>query len=127
MQRTIGWYKNLKKWQKGGLIGCAVGILLAAIVIIEPGEGTIGGWIINFHIIFFIIFHGIVIEYSSRFMSDYGGYIYVYGGSLAIVIFYGGLGAIGGRIQQGTNPFWKWLLTALLALFLLLFYALNVL
>ena len=126
MRSLTGWYQNLKKWQKGGLIGCAVGIIFASFTIQGTGGGF-AGWIFDFHAIFFIIFHGIVIKYSSRFMSDYGGYIYVYGGSLAIVIFYGGLGALWGRIQQGTKPFWKWSLTALLALFLLLFYVLHTL
>lgn len=126
MQRLTNWFTNLRKWQKGGLIGCAVGIIFASFTIQGTGGGF-AGWIFDFHAIFFIMFHGIVIEYSSRFMSDYGGYIYVYGGSLAIVIFYGGLGAIWGKIQQINNPFWKWPLTALLALFLLLFYVFHVL
>ena len=121
MRSLTGWYQNLKKWQKGGLIGCAVGIIFASFTIQGTGGG-LGGWIFNFHAIFFIMFHGIVTEYSSRFMADYGGYVYVYGGSLAVVIFYGGLGAILGKIQQIHNPLWKWSLTALLALFLLLFY-----
>ncbi len=120
MGKLVVWFKTLKKWQKGGLIGCAVGILLAAIVIIEPGVRSLGGWIIDRHIIFFIIFLGIAIEHNSL-------YIYLCGGALAIVIFYGGLGAIGGRIQQINNPYWKWLLTALIALFLAAFYTAHVL
>lgn len=126
MQRLTNWFKNLKKWQKGGLIGCAVGILFASFTI-QGSHGGFAEWVFNSHAIFFILIYGIITEYSSRFMADYGGYIYVYGGSLAIVIFYGGLGALWGKIQQGTNPFWKWLLTALLALFLLLFYVLHTL
>ena len=115
MQRLIGWFKNLKKWQKGGFIGCALGILLAAIVIIEPGARSPGGWIIDRHIIFFIIFLGIAIEHNSP-------YIYLCAGALVIVIFYGGLGAILGKVQQIHSPLWKWLLNALLALFLAAFY-----
>ena len=120
MRRAIRWYKNLKMWQKGGFIGCALGILLAAIVIIEPGVRSPGGWIIDRHIIFFIIFLGIAINLNNI-------YIYLCAGSLVIVIFYGGLGAILGKVQQIHNPLWKWLLTALLALFLLLFYVLHTL
>jgi len=43
----------------------------------------------------------------------------------AIVVFYGGLGALTGKVQQMASPAWKWLLTALLALFLLFFYWFN--
>ena len=120
MERLTVWFKNLKRWQKGGLIGCGVGILLAAIVIIEPGGRSLGGWIIDGHVIFFIIFLGIAIELNSL-------YIYLCAGALVIVIFYGGLGAIGGRIQQINNPYWKWPLITLLALFLAAFYTVNVL
>ena len=120
MRSLTGWYQNLKKWQKGGLIGCVLGILLAAIVIIEPGVRSPGGWIIDRHIIFFIIFLGIAIEHNSPYM-------HLCAGALVIVIFYGGLGAIEGRIQQINTPFWKWSLTALLALFLAAFYIVHIL
>ncbi len=117
MQKAIRWKKNLKKWQKGGLIGCAVGILFAILMITNPGHESPGGWIVDFHSIFFALLY--ITFYSPK--------IVMWGGSVAIVVLYGGLGAILGKIQQGTNTFWKWSLTALLALFLLLFYVLHTL
>lgn len=123
----IGWYKNLKKWQKGGLIGCAVGVLFAIIIILSPTKDSLGEWIADFHEVFFIIFHVIFYQYFETIYYDLGASVVEYAGSGAIVIFYGGLGAIWGRIQQINNPFWKWPLSALLALFLLLFYVLHVL
>ena len=117
MGRLTIWFKNLKKWQKGGLIGCGVGILLAAIVIIEPGGRSPGGWIINFHAIFYMLL----------FITFYSSEIVCGGGAGAIAIFYAGLGAIWGAIQQINNPYWKWPLITLLALFLAAFYTVNVL
>lgn len=128
MQKAIRWFKNLKKWQKGGLIGCAVGILFAVIIILSPSKDSLGEWITAFHEIFFLLLHVMVYEYlGSGIMYDYGADIIEYGGSAAIVILYGGFGALWGRIQQGTSSFWKWLLTTLLTLFLLLFYVLHIL
>ena len=94
------WFKNLKKWQKGGLIGCAVGILLAVIIILtlhqdslgEWVQDSLGEWVANFHSIFFIIIWAYLGEYSLTWSV-------VYGASVAIVIFYGGLGALFGRFQ----------------------------
>ena len=125
MRRLTVWYKNLKKWQKGGLIGCVVGILLAAIVILSPHRDSLGEWITNFHEIFFLIIHGLL--YLVDPAEQLPGSVVSYGGSAAIVILYGGLGAIWGKSQQVTNPFWKWLITALLALFLAAFYTVHVL
>ena len=127
MGKLVVWYKNLKKWQKGGLIGCAVGILLAVIIILSPHRDSLGEWITDFHKIFFLTLHVIIYTISSRIMYDYGALIVEYGGCLAIIILYGGLGAIGGRIQQIDNALWKWPLTALLALFLAAFYTVHVL
>jgi len=115
MRSLTGWYQNLKKWQKGGLIGCAVGILFTILMIIDPSHESLGGWILDFHSIFFALLY----------LTFYSPKIVMCAGSVAIVIFYGGLGAILGKIQQINNPFWKWPLTALLALFLLLFYVLH--
>lgn len=112
------WFKNLKKWQKGGLIGCAVGILLAVIIILTLHQDSLGEWVANFHSIFFIIIWAYLGQSSLTWSV-------VYGASVAIVIFYGGLGALFGRFQQMTSPSPKWLLTALLALFLLFIYWFN--
>jgi len=115
------WFKNLKKWQKGGLIGLGVGVILAVIIILSPH--TLGEWVANFHVVFLLIIWtwGVGQHESSLAMA-----IVEYGGSAAIVIFYGGLGALFGRFQQMASPTWKWSLTALLALFLLFFYGFNV-
>ena len=125
MQSLTGWYQNLKKWQKGGLIGCAVGILFAVIIILSPTEDSLGEWITDFHEVFFLTIH--ILLYLVDPAEQLSGSVGAYGGSLAIVILYGGLGALWGRIQQGTSTFWKWSLTALLAFFLLLFYVLHTL
>jgi len=117
----VSWFKNLKKWQKGGLIGCAVGLLLAAIIILSPYGNPVGEWIDNFHVaIFFLAFllSGIFQSFETG-----SGYVAEYIGLAATVIFYGGLGALFGRVQQMATPIWKWLLTALLVLLLLFFYA----
>lgn len=125
MQRLIGWYTNLKKWQKGGLIGCALGLLLAVIIILSPTKDSLGELITDFHEVIFLTIH--ILLYLVDPAEQLSGSVVAYGGSLAIVILYGGLGALWGKIQQINNPFWKWPLTALLALFLLLFYVLHTL
>jgi hypothetical protein len=111
------WFKNLKKWQQGGLIGCAVGLFFACIIILSPH--TLVEWIANFHTIFFIL---VAILLSGLDLSEMS---LVSGVLAAIVIFYGVLGILVGRVQQMANPFGKWLLTALLALFLLFIYWLS--
>ena len=119
------WFKNLKKWQKGGLIGCAVGILLTVIILLSPHQDSLGEWIEHFHGVFFWLSFGLALSWVGE-GSRYGAVIVDYGGLAAIVIFYGVLGMLLGRVQQMTNPIWKWLLTALLALFLLGFYVMHV-
>jgi|GEM_PF-6793923 len=121
MSKAIGWFKNLKKWQKGGLIGGAIGLLLAVIIILSPYR--LQRQIENFHEICYALPTGIALfgwdEHST------GKDIIEYGGAASIVIFYGVLGMLAGIIQQIANLSQKWLLTALLALFLLLFYVMN--
>jgi len=118
------WFKNLKKWQKGGLIGCAVGLLLACILLlISPPShyNSLGERIAYLHGALYIL-PGIL---TIILYGDIGGAVLDYGGAVSIIIFYGGLGAIFGRFQQIDNPARKWLLTAVLALFLLLFYVIH--
>jgi len=111
------WFKNLKKWQQGGLIGSAVGLLFTSIMALSIVLGilldswrvsNVGSWIIELHAFLFAIFYHML----PLFL-------------VAIVVCYGGFGAIVGRVQQMANPVWKWLLTGLLALFLLFFYWFN--
>jgi hypothetical protein len=115
----MNWFRNLKKWQKGGLIGCAAGLAIACLLLYacivndtpggisanEPG-GTIKLLILLGHLWLAFISRG---EWASL--------------GVVLVIFYGGLGAIEGKIQQSAKPLKKWLLTGLLAFLLLLFYA----
>jgi hypothetical protein len=115
----MSWFKNLKKWQKGGLIGCAVGLLLAGIVLLSPHQDSLGEWIYNFHGVFFSL---IWIWGLGQSESSLAAAIVEYGGSAAIVVFYGLLGMLAGRVQQIDDPIRKWVLTGLLALFLLLVY-----
>jgi hypothetical protein len=117
----VSWFKNLKKWQKGGLIGCAVGLLLAAIIILSPY--SLQRLIESFHEMCYL--PPVIIALSWWDETSTGYAIVEYGGPAAIVIFYGVLGALFGRFQQITKPVWKWSLTALLALFLLGFYVIG--
>jgi len=122
MRRLAGWFKNLKKWQKGGLIGCAVGLFFVCLAIASffiytlintdlPGIVLKG--ILALHFFLFIFF------FTRFYMGSWIGF------AVAMVVLYGGFGAIVGRIQQVTSPFWRWLLTALLAVFLLVVYSFS--
>jgi len=132
MRRLAGWFRNLKKWQKGGLIGCAVGLFFVCLAIVLfstyrfppsiilppsilhilyalPGAWTVLGLIVmlNFVLAIALLPTGFYIESAALVVG-------------IIVVFYcvfgGAFGAIVGRVQQVTSPFWRWLLTALLAL-----------
>jgi len=115
------WFKNLKKWQKGGLIGCGVGLIFACLLMLSKTldlEEIVWKWITELHMWLYVIFWRIIPlrPYIMGYYATAG----------AIVVFYGVLGILVGRVQQMASPIWKWLLTALLALFLLLFYGLSV-
>ena len=115
-----GWFNNLKKWQKGGLIGCAVGLLFACLLMLSlilDLEEIVWKWITYLHASLYVISEAIIPFRPFRWVY--------YGFSGAIVVFYGGFGALMGRIQQVTSPFSRWLLTGLLALFLLLFHGVS--
>jgi hypothetical protein len=117
MRRLTAWFKNLKKWQKGGLIGCAVGLffvcLTTALFFISILTDTdLSG----------IVLKGILSLHFFLFITCLGSWI---GCAVAMVVLYGGFGAIVGRVQQVTSPFWRWLLTALLAVFLLVVYSFS--
>ncbi len=122
------WFKNLKRWQKGGLIGLGVGLIFAGILLIDPISGIprrewgLGEWVGNFHFAFYILSAYLVILpacLAGILSCELGGTAFECAGLAAIVICYGGLGALFGRFQQLSKPVWKWLLTGLLALFLL--------
>jgi hypothetical protein len=119
------WFKSLKKWQKGALIGCGVGLIFASIMMLslrleiclESREaGKVGWWIVYLHAPLHIIFALFMrLPYIMADLATSG----------AIIVCYGGFGAVVGRVQQMAKPVWKWLLTALLALFLLFIYWFN--
>jgi hypothetical protein len=121
MRRLAGWFKNLKKWQKGGLIGCAVGFFLVCLAIVlfftytfPPSilyilDALPGAWIVLRLIVMlnFVLAISLFYPFSTALVA---GIIVFY------CVFGGAFGAIVGRVQQVTSPFWRWLLTALLAL-----------
>jgi hypothetical protein len=112
------WFKNLKKWQKGGLIGCGVGVLFACLSILSYIQAWY--WWQKLHAFLFVFFL-FPVPYSMRYL----GFISFFVLSVVIIGCYGGFGALMGRVQQMANPFWKWLLTGLLILFLLFIYWFN--
>ena len=120
-QRLTGWFINLKKWQKGGLIGCSVGVIFAILININPGHEVPGEWVVRSHLIlglpWFVFFYSETEPLAVILMHGAMG--------LTVIIFYSVLGIISGKIQQAVNPFWKWPLTALLAIFLLVFYIIH--
>ena len=78
--------------------------------------GDLGWWIIKSHASPYVIFSLLMrLPYIMPDIATSG----------AIVVCYGGFGAIVGRVQQVTNPRIRWLLTSLLALFLLFIYWFN--
>ena len=127
----MSWFKNLKKWQKGGLIGCAVGLFFACLMMLPLTQGIdswtwiVRDWVANFHAIFLILSVGLSYFWGPSETSPHAATVILYEWSAAIVVFYGVLGILTGGVQQMASPIWKWLLTALLALFLLGFYVMN--
>jgi len=118
MQRTIGWFRNLKKWQKGGLIGCAVGVFFATLMVLAldqyPSWPLMCEWVFRLHLLLYVILV-LTIPYHWVYCAGAG----------VMIVTYGGYGAIVGRFQQVANPCVRWLLTGLSALFLLYIYWFN--
>jgi hypothetical protein len=113
----MSWFKNLKRWQKGGLISGAVGLLIACLLmlllvlgILLPSRQAenVGWYIVYLHHSLYLICGGIIPVLA-----------------VAIVTVYGGFGALMGVIQQMANPLRRWGLTGLLALFLPFIYWFN--
>jgi hypothetical protein len=129
MWRLAGWFRNLKKWQKGGLIGCAVGLFLVCLAIVlfftytfPPFPPSILHILCALPGAMIVLQLIVMLNFVLAIALLYGGW-YIESAPLVvgiIVVFYcvfgGAFGAIVGRVQQVTIPFWKWLLTALLAL-----------
>lgn len=100
MQRLTGWYRNLKKWHQGGLIGFALGVILSLLLFTEdiPIIGALGRIVLFFHIGFLLVFRIINIYFlsSSAFFLP----LLIF----ALILFYTLLGTIWGLIQQINNP-----------------------
>jgi uncharacterized membrane protein len=135
MRRLAGWFRNLKKWQKGALIGCAVGLFLVCLAIILflyfPPH-IIPPPSIPYTILSALRGATIVLVLTGMLNLMLGIALFRIESAapvVGIIVFYcvfgGVFGAIVGRVQQVASPFWRWLLTALLsllALFLLFAY-----
>jgi len=100
MQWLTGWYRKLKKWHKGGLIGFALGVILSLLLFTEniPIIGALGRIVLLFHIGFLLVFRIINIYFlsSSAFFLP----LLIF----ALILFYTILGTIWGLIQQINNP-----------------------
>ena len=123
----MNWFKNLKRWQKGGLIGLAIGVILGLLV------SPLANWIPYVHWVSILIraTHFIPayllsfgqVNSSFWFNTYYDYQFYLYLGP--IIIFYGGLGAVVGVTQRTGKLLEKFLIAFILVLFLILFYFAN--
>ncbi len=119
MKKTKSWFKSLQKWKKGGLIGCAVGIVIGALmgsplILDLPWTPLLQDRLLQLHFIYLLLIAIVRPEVMSRIV-----------GTVLIVVSYGGYGAIVGRVGQVDDPGERWLLTGLLVMFLLFFYWVN--
>ena len=100
MRSLTGWYQNLNKWQKGGLFGFALGVVLSLLLFTEHILiiGALGRIVLFFHIGFLLVFRIINIYFlsSSAFFLP----LLIF----ALILFYTVLGTIWGLIQQINNP-----------------------
>jgi len=116
------WFKRLKKWQKGGLLGLFAGIIIACIILLSPHNHPLVRWIDNINTPCYVLAAFVAFFWDETLT---GKNIVEYGGAASIIIFYGVLGALFGRFQQIAKPYWKWLPTTLLILFLLGIYVIG--
>ncbi len=100
MRSLIGWYQNLKKWQKGGLFGFALGVILSLLLFTDGIViiGALGRIVLLFHIGFLLVFRII----NIYFLSDSAFFLPLL--IFALILFYTVLGTIWGLIQQINNP-----------------------
>jgi hypothetical protein len=126
MRRLAGWFRNLKKWQKGALIGCAVGLFLVCLAIILflyfPPR-VIPPPSIPYTILYallgatgVLVLIGILNLVLSIALFRMESVAPIVGIIVFYCVFGSVFGAVVGRVQQVASPFWRWLLTALLAL-----------
>jgi hypothetical protein len=128
--KAMNWFRNLKKWQRGGLIGCAVGLAIiclftyACIINDTPGGACVSrpGGLIKLLIYFGHSWLSFLFSRIPLLHSYYDDPVMDVLFGAFLVVLYGGSGAIVGRVQQMLDPVRKWLITGLLALFLLILY-----
>jgi hypothetical protein len=116
------WFKNLKRWQKGGLIGCAVGIFFACVLISFPQDIAslwyeIWEWLLSLHILL------VAVIMSLQYFVPLQWVNCVF--TVIIIVFYGGFGAVIGKTQQLGSLALRWLITGLLILFILFIYSVG--
>ena len=115
------WFTNLRKWQKGYLIGCITGIVLAVLAVLGLHQyqmgTTLSDWVLRLHSSPAVIFDTILPlrPYIVADLATAG----------SIVVIYGVYGDIVGRFQQVTSTPIRWLLTAFAVIFLLFIYWFN--
>jgi hypothetical protein len=124
----MNWFRNLKKWQKGGIIGLFIGALLWLCAF------PLAYWILDKPFVSYIIIatHFIPAYYLSfgflhssfPFNTYYDYQFYLLLGP--IMVFYGGVGAIVGLLQRTGDLLEKFLIAFILVLFLALFYFANI-
>jgi hypothetical protein len=120
----IKWFRNLKKWQKGALIGLIIGIIFG--LIISP----LRRWIPlgNDLYIILVVVHISLLFFTEWFHTgsiapmDWVNFIM----SIAVTVFYCGMGAAIGGILQINTRLTRRISLALLIILLLLFYMVNV-
>jgi hypothetical protein len=124
----MNWFRNLKRWQKGGIIGLVIGIILglfvSPLVSWIPIAPLISYLIIVTHFIpaYFLSFSFLNPDFFFHGYSIYHYYPFYLG---PIIVFYGGLGAIVGLVQRTGTILEKFLIAIVLILFLALFYFAN--
>lgn len=135
VKMIIKWFKNLKGWQKGGLIGLVIGIVFAVLLILNQNHSSGRSPIVlvyYLHFIPFVISDTILTNIDQ--IKDTRLYItYIVNPTAAFlciglgitVIGYTVFGAVVGRVQQVANNRKRWLITSFLALLLFALYLLN--
>ena len=115
------WYKKLRKWQKGGLIGCAIGLVFAGLTLLGLQQYHMGAlpwdWVLRFHSLVSAIYI-MILSIRPYAIADLAT-------AVSIVIIYGVFGIIIGRFQQISNQYIRWVFTGLSAILLLLIYWFN--
>ena len=112
---------NLKKWQKGGVIGFAIGIIIACFLILSTtfnlGE-SVWKWLLYLNASLYVICKDITFINLKWFY---------YGLSGIMIIIYTAFGIIIGKVQQVNRPLTRRLLSVLIALVLIIYFVFNVL